>query len=68
MISLVMKLLTLAEASRLTRLSIPTLWRLIESGELAAVRPTKRRMFVDEQDVAAFLQSKRQPRREEQPA
>ena len=53
------RLLTVKEAAEILRVSIPTVYRYIDSGELRATKLSPRKTFITEEDLIAFIDSKK---------
>jgi len=50
---------TISEAARLLRVSVPTVWRWIDSGQLPAHRIGKRNIRIKKEDLAAVIRPAR---------
>ena len=53
-------LLTVKDVARLLKVSIPTVWRLIGSGEIPTVMIGERSRRVVKSDLIAYIESRRQ--------
>jgi excisionase family DNA binding protein len=64
----VTRLLSVEKVAELLDLSESSVLRLIRRGELACVRPSARKVKIEESEIAAFIQRKRVPSVHEQAA
>jgi len=54
-----LRLLTVKETAEILRVSIPTVYRYIDRGELLATKLSPRKTFITEEDLVTFIKSKK---------
>jgi excisionase family DNA binding protein len=53
-------LIPVTEAARRLSISLRSIWKLVERGDLSVIRVTPRRVAIDEADLAAYVSSRRE--------